>query len=53
MLSRRVEIFVLESFNFGNFIRALIKSVRLSSLESNNLSLSKLTRFLVELVMSD
>ena len=41
MRSRRVEIFVLERFNTCNFIRAPIESRRLSSLESNNSSLSK------------
>ena len=49
MLSRRVEIFVLERFNSCNLIRALIESGRLSSLESDNSSLSKLTKFPIEL----
>ena len=49
MLSQRVEIFVPERYNSCNFIRAPIESRRLLSLESNNLSFSKLTRFPLEL----
>ena len=49
MLSGRVEIFVPDRFNSCNFIRAPIQCERLSSLESNILGLSKLTRFPIEL----
>ena len=49
MLSERVEIFGPERFNSCNFIRALIEFGRLSSFESDNLRLSKLMRFHIEL----
>ena len=49
MLSIRVEIFILERFNFVNFIRVPIESGRLSSLEYEKSSVSKLMRFRIEL----
>ena len=49
MLSERVEIFVLERYNFYNFIRAPIESGRLSCLELDSSSISKLMRFQLKL----
>ena len=49
ILSGRVEIFVLERFNSCDFIRALIESRRLSSLEYCKSSLSNITKFPIKL----
>ena len=49
MRSLRAEIFVVERFSSCQFVRAPIESRRLSSLELNNSSLSKLMQFPIEL----
>ena len=47
-VSRRVEMFVHNKFNFDNIIRALIEFGRRSSSQFFNPSFSNLTRFLLE-----